>query len=214
MARKTKSRTRKRKQVPWAGWGKIAPKGRERTEMKKRCGKKCFLGPDKSFPVCAKGTCRVSAKGAYAAYIRAREWGKSARSYKGLARPTMKRSVYTQVARKAKRILRNKGYKVGKSDRRRSSGRSYRSRSSRRRSSTRRSRTRRGGKCGSCASSCGRCSRRRTSRGGMRKCPKGTRHRLLGQTRHGRRIRKHGHYSRKCSKKRSRSRSRSRSRRR
>lgn len=183
MARKT--RTRKRKQVPWAGWGKIAPKGRERTIMKKRCGKKCFLGPDKSFPVCAKGTCRVSAKGAYAAYIRAREWGKSARSYKGLARPSMKRSVYTRVARKAKRILRKKGYKVGKSGKRRTQGRSYRSRS----------------------------SRRRTRRGGMRKCPKGSRHRLVGQTRHGRKIRKHGHYSRKCSKKRSR-RSRSRSRRR
>ena len=200
MARKT--RTRKRKQVPWAGWGKISPKGRERTEMKKRCGKKCFLGPDKSFPVCAKGTCRVSPKGAYAAYIRAREWGKSARSYKGLARPSMKRSVYTRVARKAKSILRKKGYKVGKSGKRRS----RRSRSSMRR-------TRRGGRCGSCKSTCGRCSTRRVSRGGMSKCRKGSRHRLMGQTRHGRKIRKHGHYSRKCSKKRGR-RSRSRSRRR
>ena len=195
MARKT--RTRKRKQVPWAGWGKIAPKGSERTRMKKRCGKKCFLGPDKSFPVCAKGTCKVSAKGAYAAYIRAREWGKPARSYRGLARPSMKRSVYTRVARKAKSILRKKGYKVGKSDRRRRKSRSYRSRSSMRRS-------RRGGKCGSCASTCGRCSTRRVRRGGMSKCPKGSRHRLLGQTRRGRKIRKHGHYSRKCSKKRSR----------
>jgi len=179
MARKT--RTRKRKQVPWAGWAKLAPQGHERTVMKRKCGKKCFLGPDKSFPVCAKGTCKVNAKGAYAAYIRAREWGKSARSYKGLARPSMKRSVYTRVAKKAKSILRKKGYKVGKSNKRRS----------------RRSRS----------------YRRRTRRGGMRKCPKGSRHRLVGQTRHGRKIRKHGHYSRKCSKKRSRK-SRSRSRRR
>ena len=127
MARK--NRTSKRKQVPWAGWAKLAPQGHARTVMKRDCGKKCFLGPDKSFPVCAKGTCRVSPKGAYAAYIRAREWGKSARSYKGLARPSMKRGVYTRVAAKAKAILRKKGYKVGKSSKRKSRSRRSRSRS-------------------------------------------------------------------------------------
>ena len=178
MARK--NRTRKRKQVPWAGWAKLAPQGHARTVMKRDCGKKCFLGPDKSFPVCAKGTCRVNAKGAYAAYIRAREWGKSARSYKGLARPSMKRGVYDRVARKAKSILRKKGYKVGKSSKRKSRSRKSRS------------------------------SKRRTRRGGLRKCPKGSRHRLVGQTRHGRKIRKHGRYSRKCSKKRGRRSRRSR----
>jgi len=178
MARK--NRTSKRKQVPWAGWAKLAPQGHARTVMKRDCGKKCFLGPDKSFPVCAKGTCRVSPKGAYAAYIRAREWGKSARSYKGLARPSMKRGVYTRVAAKAKAILRKKGYKVGKSSKRKSRSRKSRSR------------------------------RSRSSKGGLSKCPKGSRHRLLGQTRHGRKIRKHGRYSYKCSKKRGRGSRRSR----
>ena len=103
MARKT--RTRKRKQVPWAGWGKISPKGRERTEMKKRCGKKCFLGPGKSFPVCKKKTCKVSKKGAWAAFIRAKEWGKKRSTYKGKRRPAHSRRVYKSVARKAKRII-------------------------------------------------------------------------------------------------------------
>ena len=90
MARKYGSR--KRRQVPWAGWAKIAPQGHARTVMKRNCGRKCFLGPDKSFPVCAKGTCKVNSKGAWAAYIRAREWGKKKSSYKGEARPRHRRS--------------------------------------------------------------------------------------------------------------------------
>jgi hypothetical protein len=95
------------------GWmGKIAPQGHARTVMLRDCGKKCFMGPDKSFPVCAKGTCKVNAKGAYAAYIRARQWGKSDSSYKGKSRPSMKRRVYADVARKAKKILDKKGYDV------------------------------------------------------------------------------------------------------
>jgi hypothetical protein len=42
--------------------------------MLKRCGRKCFLGPGKTFPICKKNTCKVSSKGLHAAYIRAREW--------------------------------------------------------------------------------------------------------------------------------------------
>jgi hypothetical protein len=121
-----------RKQVPWAGWGKIAPRGHARTVMKRRCGKKCFLGPKKSFPVCAKGTCKVNKKGAYAAYVRAKQWGNRRSSYKSRgkmikykgkskkvymkgSRPRHERRTYKKVARKAKRILRRKfGIKVGK----------------------------------------------------------------------------------------------------
>jgi hypothetical protein len=42
--------------------------------MYERCGKKCFLGSKKSFPICKKKTCKISRKGVYAAYIRAKEW--------------------------------------------------------------------------------------------------------------------------------------------
>jgi hypothetical protein len=42
--------------------------------MLKKCGKKCFLGPKKSFPICKKNTCKVSKKGVYAAYVRARQY--------------------------------------------------------------------------------------------------------------------------------------------
>ena len=107
------SRRHSRKAMPWAGWGKLAPKGHARTVMKRRCGSKCFLGPKKSFPVCAKGTCKVNSKGLYAAYIRSRQWGKKSSSYKGKSRPSMRQSVYNRISRKAKRMLRRRGYKVG-----------------------------------------------------------------------------------------------------
>ena len=94
-----------RKRVPWAGWSRDAPNAKQRTVMKRRCGKKCFLGPGKSFPVCKKKTCKVSKKGAWAAFIRAKEWGKKRSTYKGKRRPAHSRRVYKSVVRKAKRII-------------------------------------------------------------------------------------------------------------
>ena len=94
-----------RKAVPWAGWGRQKPSTHQRTVMLRKCGRKCFLGPRKSFPVCTKNTCRINRKGLWAAYIRARQWGKKQSSYRGATRPTHRRSVYTKVARKAKRML-------------------------------------------------------------------------------------------------------------
>jgi hypothetical protein len=44
--------------------------------MLKRCGRKCFLGPEKKYPICKKNTCKVSTKGVYSAYIRARQYHK------------------------------------------------------------------------------------------------------------------------------------------
>jgi len=113
------SRTRKagRRRVPWAGWGKAEPRGHQRTVMYKKCGGKCFLGPNKrphpSFPICTKGTCKVNNKGVYAAYVRARQWGKARSAYKGKSRPSMKRGTYTRIARRAKRMLRRSGTKRG-----------------------------------------------------------------------------------------------------
>jgi hypothetical protein len=88
--------------------------------MKRKCGKKCFLGPKKSFPVCAKGTCKVNTKGLYAAYVRARQWGKRRSSYKGRSRPTMKQGTYKRVARKAKSMLKRRGALRGGRKRKRS----------------------------------------------------------------------------------------------
>ena len=118
MTRKTRKRSRKA--VPWKGWSKISPKGKQRTTMYRKCGQKCFLGtktpgdkqhPD--FPICAKGTCKVNKKGLYAAYVRAKEWGNKRKSYKGRARPRMRSTYYRKIANKAKKMLKRRGVKVG-----------------------------------------------------------------------------------------------------
>ena len=113
--------TRNRKRVPRAGWSKQAAKGKARTRMFRKCGQKCFLGTrtpgnkkHPNFPICTKGTCKVNKKGLYAAYIRAKQWGKKASSYKGKSRPRMSRKTYKRIAAKAKSMLRKRGIKVGK----------------------------------------------------------------------------------------------------
>jgi len=68
----SKNKTRK-----WKGWKKEKPGYKERTEMLTRCGKKCFLGQNKSYPICKKNTCRKSKKGIWAAYIRSRQYHKN-----------------------------------------------------------------------------------------------------------------------------------------
>ncbi len=56
------------------GWKKEQPSTHQRTLMLKRCGKKCFLGTKKRYPICKKNTCKISSKGVYSAYIRARQY--------------------------------------------------------------------------------------------------------------------------------------------
>jgi len=79
-----------RKNVPWKGWSKQAPGTHQKTLMMKRCGKKCFLGPNKSFPICKKNTCTVSKKGVYAAYVRSRQYSSKGRKYKTIASKSRK----------------------------------------------------------------------------------------------------------------------------
>jgi hypothetical protein len=75
------------------GWKKQQPGYHEKTLMIKKCGKKCFLGPNKSFPICRKKTCKVSAQGVYSAYIRA------------------KQHHHKNISQKAKKILVSMGIK-------------------------------------------------------------------------------------------------------
>lgn len=110
-----------RKNVPAAGWHKLAPFGAERTRMYKKCGKKCFLGRKTpgnnrppNFPICTKGTCKINPKGVYAAYVRAKEWGNKLTSYKGKGHPRLRQKSYHRIARTAKKILKKKyNYQVG-----------------------------------------------------------------------------------------------------
>jgi len=82
-----------RKNVPWRGWSKEKPTTHQRTLMLRNCGNKCFLGPNKTFPICKKNTCKISKKGLYSAYIRAREYStiKGTQKYKRIARKALSR---------------------------------------------------------------------------------------------------------------------------
>jgi hypothetical protein len=84
--------------VATRGWKSEKPGFHQRTVMMQRCGKKCFLGPNKSFPICKKNTCKVSSKGVYAAYIRSRQFRTRGRKY-------------GNISRKAKKMLINMGAK-------------------------------------------------------------------------------------------------------
>ncbi len=98
-ARRHAQKTRKiknPKSPPWAGWSKLSPNQSQRKEMLYKCGKKCFLGPRLSFPICNKGTCKINKKGIWAAYIRSAQW------------ENKKRGQYSKVKKKASELL-NKG---------------------------------------------------------------------------------------------------------
>jgi hypothetical protein len=74
------------------GWSKQSPGTHQRTIMMKKCGKKCFLGPNKSFPICTKNTCKINKKGIQSAYMRAREYMtiKGSNTYKNIAKKAYK----------------------------------------------------------------------------------------------------------------------------
>ena len=94
-----------RKNVPWTGWSKIKPNTRkQRKYLMNKCGKKCFLGPNLSFPICPKNSCKINRKGLHSAIIRARQWGKPKHLYK-TARPRHPRKVYKRVVHRARALL-------------------------------------------------------------------------------------------------------------
>ena len=75
------------------GWKNQKPGYSQRTVMLKRCGRKCFLGPGKSYPICTKNTCKVNPKGVYSAYIRSRQFHR------------------VNISRRANKMLKNMGAK-------------------------------------------------------------------------------------------------------
>jgi hypothetical protein len=101
-----------RKQVPWTGWSLTKPTRSERKLMSHECKKQkinCFLGPNKSFPICDKGTCNVNDKGLWAAYVRAREWSSPRKTKKSRKHH---QNTYRRIAQTAKLMLEQRGFKV------------------------------------------------------------------------------------------------------
>lgn len=94
--------TRKKLLQSYKSWRHNRPTTHQRTLQMKRCGKKCFLGSKKSFPICNAGTCKKSKGGIVAAYVRAREMTRQARNN------TIKKHrapYYYKIAKKAKTLL-------------------------------------------------------------------------------------------------------------
>jgi hypothetical protein len=106
------------KKLSSKGWAKQAPGTRERKIMRKKCGSKCFLGPEISFPICPKGTCKINSKGIYAAYVRARQYGSKRSSKRSSTKRSSKRTkrhtkkLYQSIATKAKTMLKKQGFNL------------------------------------------------------------------------------------------------------
>jgi hypothetical protein len=100
-------------------WSRRAPKTvGDRRAVLDKCGRRCFLGPSKTFPICARlgasgsgsgsgsGSCKIDRRGVQAAYSRAREWASiTARKKRSSAKTARSHRKYTAVARRAKEIL-------------------------------------------------------------------------------------------------------------
>ena len=93
-------------------WSRVAPRTiGERRAVLVKCGRRCFLGPGKSFPICARlgsgsRSCKVDRRGVAAAYSRAREWASITARKKGSSMKAARaHRKYSAVARRAKNIL-------------------------------------------------------------------------------------------------------------
>ena len=99
------------------GWSRVAPRSvGERSAVLSKCGRRCFLGPGKTFPICTRlgsgsgsgsgsGACKIDRRGVAAAYSRAREWAAITARKKRTASGARAHRRYTTVARRARAIL-------------------------------------------------------------------------------------------------------------
>jgi hypothetical protein len=81
------------------GWKNEKPGYHQKTVMLRKCGKKCFLGSKKSFPICKKNTCNVSKQGVYSAYIRARQYRTKGRKYRVISRKANRMLIHMGAKR-------------------------------------------------------------------------------------------------------------------
>jgi hypothetical protein len=92
-------------------WSRVAPKTiSDRSAVLSKCGRKCFLGSGKTFPICARlgsgsGSCKIDRRGVAAAYSRAREWAAITSRKKRTAAGARAYRRYTAVARRARSVL-------------------------------------------------------------------------------------------------------------
>ena len=90
----SKTRRSKSRRSKTRGWKNEQPGYHQRSVMLKKCGRKCFLGTKKSFPICKKNTCKVSTKGVYSAYIRARQYSSKGQKYRTVSKKANRMLVH------------------------------------------------------------------------------------------------------------------------
>jgi len=90
------SKTKNNRGIATRGWKKQKPNYSQKIIMFKKCGKKCFLGSKKKFPICKKNTCKISSKGVYSAYIRSRQYK---RKYKNISSKAEKMLIHMGIKR-------------------------------------------------------------------------------------------------------------------
>ena len=108
----TQSRSSSSSSTSARGWSRVAPKTvGERSALLAKCGRRCFLGPKKTFPICPRlragsRSCKIDRRGVAAAYSRARSWASiTARKKGSSAKAVRAHRRYTAVARRARSIL-------------------------------------------------------------------------------------------------------------
>ena len=106
-SRSSSNKDRHRSQSHSHSWKEDAPDKKERGEMLENCGRKCFLGPGTSFPVCTRGTCEINPRGVQSAYSRAREWASITSHKKHNYKNAKTHRGYVEVANRAKHLLKN-----------------------------------------------------------------------------------------------------------
>lgn len=102
MSKTKKIKKYKKHNKSWKNWSQLAPNKSQRKLMNKKCGKKCFLGPNLTFPICRKYTCKLDKRGVLAAFIRTKYWNK-----------TKKNKIYKNVINKAKLLLKKSKKNTG-----------------------------------------------------------------------------------------------------
>ena len=81
-------------------WSSKSPGAHQRTVMLRKCGPKCFLGPNKSFPICSKNTCSINKNGIHAAYVRASQMYSMTKT-----KNKTKNKMYKQIKNRAYNLL-------------------------------------------------------------------------------------------------------------
>jgi len=96
------------------GWGKVKPKTQKaRKALLDKCGKKCFLGPRLTYPICLPikaqhniKPCAIDERALWSAYLRGKQWSNKSNKKKNLKTDlnNKKKNLKTDLNNKKKNL--------------------------------------------------------------------------------------------------------------